>query len=158
MYKVQAPYTASWKSGEALHEISNLTNGLKALMTSAEENEVEDQVEGFAVKTKELEENLDVLDVIWKINSDWETFEKRTYAQKLVSLDMAAVESDLAVHQDKLAEFCSGTFDSRIEIHQTIRSRQKVYCGNISIVESFSRSVILCKLSIPLHKALGGVI
>ena len=41
--------------------------------------------------------------------------------------------------QDKLAEFCSGSFDSRIEIHLTIKAKQKAYRGNISIVESFSR-------------------
>ena len=78
---------------------------------------------------------------LFQINSDWETFERNTYAQKLVSLDIGWVEAQLALHQDKLAEFCAGTFDSRIEIHQTIRSRQKVYRGNISIVESFSRYV-----------------
>ena len=47
VYKVQAPYTASWKSGEALTEISNLKNRLVNIVSGAEENEVEDQVESL---------------------------------------------------------------------------------------------------------------
>ena len=46
-----------------------------------------------------MEDNLDVLADIWKINFDWETFERDTHSQKLVTLDVPTVERELAVHQ-----------------------------------------------------------
>ena len=68
--RVQAPYTSSWKSEEALNELASLKARLKAINTEAAAHDIgEEQIEGFNAKTKELEENLETLYRIWNINS-----------------------------------------------------------------------------------------
>lgn len=100
------------------------------------------QVEGFETKTKELDENLDILDHIWTIVKEWEDFENETFGEYLKNLKTDYLVSCLKQIQDKITAFCAGKFDSRIEIHQTIQQRMSIFAGNLSIIEAFRSKAI----------------
>ena len=82
-YKVQAPFTATWKSEEALTEIDAFRQRLDQIRAEVAAHEVEKYVEGFAAKVKELSENLTTLFVIWNIVIEWENFERNVHGQKI---------------------------------------------------------------------------
>ena len=64
-------------------EIDAFKTKLEQIKAEVALHEVEKYVEGFAVKVKELSENLSTLFVIWNIVSEWENFERTVHGEKI---------------------------------------------------------------------------
>ena len=90
-YKVQAPYTSSWKSEEALTEIKNFTSKLEVIKDGVEEFDLKDSIEGFDDKVNELSVNLQNLQDIWDIVTEWEAFEKKVNIEKIQHVNVIEI-------------------------------------------------------------------
>jgi hypothetical protein len=141
-YKVQAPYTSSWKSEEALTEIDSFSGKMTNIIEGVEDYDIKDNIENFDEKIEELESNLANLRDIWMIVTDWENFEKQANEKIIQDLDVEEMIRGLNTFNDKVAQFSSRTFDSRIEIHLTLQNKLSIYEGNFSLIETFRSKAI----------------
>ena len=95
LFRVQAPYTNSWKSDEAVTEIANFQEKLDYVKNGVEEHDIKDNIENYDEKVKELQINLDNLKDIWEVVTDWEELEAKVHIKFIKDLNINEVIDDL---------------------------------------------------------------
>ena len=140
--KVQAPYTASWKSEEALNEINNFKSKVRNIRAEVEHFDLQDSIENYHDKVAELDLNLQNLKDIWNIVTDWELFEKESYPKNIADMNVQEVIIALTAIKDEIARFCKRSYDSRIEIHYTLQNKMVIIEANFSLIEDFKSQAI----------------
>ena len=154
-YKVQAPYTSSWKSEEALTEICHFNEKVDNIKMGVEEYDIKDNIENFDEKINELEFNLSNLKDIWNIVTEWEKFEKTIHVKIIKDLNVNEIIGDLEALKEHVANFCNRSFDARIEIHQTLQNKLGVFAANFSLVEDFRSQAIKVRHWVLISKVCG---
>ena len=141
-FKVQAPYTASWKSEEALSEINNYNNKLRNIKEEVTNYDLEENIEHYHDKCIEMEMNLLNLKDIWQVVTNWESFEQESNEKKVGDLVVQEVMVSLNSIKEEISRFCKRSFDSRIEIHMTLQTKLSILEGNFSLIEDFRSKAI----------------
>ena len=141
-YKVQAPYTSSWKSEEAQIEIKSFIAKLDGIKEGVLEYDLTDSIDGFSDKVEELELNFKDLQDIWDIVTEWEAFEKKVNVEKIQDVNVQEIISDMNVLKENINKFCQRSFDARIEIHLTLQNKLNVFDSNFSLLEDFKSQAI----------------
>ena len=154
-YKVQAPYTSSWKSEEALTEIATFKSKVDEIKDGVEEYDIKESIENFAEKISDLEFNLMNLKDIWNIVTDWEKFEKEAHVKIIKDLDVNEIIGDLNDLKGQVGSFCKRSFDSRIEIHMTLQLKLGVFEANFSLMEDFRSQAIKTRHWLIISKVCG---
>ena len=154
-YRVQAPYTNSWKSDEALTEIGNFQAKLTYVINGVEEHDIKDNIESYDEKVTELQFNLGNLKDIWAVVTEWEEFEAKVHVNLIKELNVNEVIGDLDGMKEKVAEFSKRSFDTRIEIHLSLQTKLAVFEANFSLVEDFRSDAIKDRHWIIISKVCG---